>query len=87
MKMTKKFVQVHVSNDCEGRYWDWIDTEKSYDEVKNELMMKWNGWLDGVRIVEKTFNDETFTITLDTIKKAERAYDNGRWLKGKVNES
>ena len=80
MTITKTFTQIHVSHDCEGRYWDWEDTNKNYEELAEELRTKWDGWFDAVAIVEKTFDDETFTITTKMLKKTARTYGNNyRW--------
>jgi len=85
MAITKIFTQEHISNDCEARKWDWEDTEETYESLKEELK-KWNGWFDGVRVVEKIFNEETFTIETKVIKKATRAYDGWNWKKGEIIE-
>ena len=85
--ITKIFVQEHISNDCEALHWKWIDTTKTYDELKDALTNKWNGWFDAVRVVEKTFDDETFTITEKVIKKAERTYKDFHWVKGTIEET
>lgn len=80
MTITKTFTQMHIATDCEGRTWIWKDTDKNYEELAEELRTKWNGWFDGVRIVEKTFDEETFTITTTAIKTTERTYgDDYRW--------
>lgn len=71
MTLTKTFTQKNVATDCEGRYFEWVDTKENYEDVKNAL----NGFVDGVRVVEKTFDDETFEITIKVVKKAERKYD------------
>lgn len=85
MTITKTFVQISVSNDCEARYWAWVDTNKTYEEEVKRLAKEWDGWFNGVRLVEKTFNEETFTITTKVIKTTERVYEHFRW-NGKVEE-
>jgi len=72
MTISKFFVQKHISSDCEARYWDWVDTDENYEILIERLKNKWNGWFDGVRIVEKTFDAETFIITTKTIKTFKR---------------
>jgi len=84
--INKIFVQEYIGLDCEGRNWGWRDTKNTYEEVKEKLMTEWNGWLDGVRLVEKTFDDETFTIETKVIKEAKRVYENFRWKKGEIEE-
>lgn len=80
MTITKTFTQIHVSHDCEARSWNWEDTNNDYTTEAEELRTKWDGWFDGVRIVEKTFDDETFTITTKAIKTTMRTYgDDYRW--------
>ena len=85
--ITKIFVQEHVSNDSEARNWKWVDTTKTYEELKDALTNEWNGWFDAVRVVEKVFDDETFTITENVIKVAKRAYNGFRWAKGEIKET
>ena len=86
MTINKTFIQKYVSNDCEGRYWNWVDTNKTYEELKNDLANKSNGWFKAVRVVNKVFDEETFTITEEVVKKAERVYENYVWKKGAINE-
>ena len=86
--ITKTFVQVYVSNDCEARNWKWVDEKKgNYEDLKNELMTEWNGWFDGVRVVEKIFDEKTFTIKEKIVKEAKRAYEGFRWAEGEINET
>lgn len=85
-QIKKLFTQEYVSNDCEGRYWNWEDSTETYDDLKNQLMTEWNGWFDGVAIVEKIFDDETFTITERVIKRAKRKYDGFHWVEGEIVE-
>ena len=79
MTITKIFTQEHTSDDCEGRYWSWADTDKTYEELAAQLAAEWNGWFDAVRLVEKTFDDETFKITTKVIKTTERTYKGLYW--------
>lgn len=75
MKLTKKFTQRKVSHDCEARHWTWEDTNETYEEAVKELAKEWDGWFEEVREVEKTFDDETFEITIKVIRVTERTYD------------
>lgn len=75
MTISKIFVQKYVSKDMEGRDWDWIDTDETYEELYKKLVMgEGFRWENGVRLVEKTFDDHTFIITLKTIKQARYEY-------------
>lgn len=74
MKISKTFVQIYVAHDTknsEGNYCWWENTEKTFEEAKNL-----KGWIDGVRLIEKTFDDETFEVTEKVLKQAWR-----RWRK------
>ena len=79
MTISKIFTQKYVSFDCEARRWTWVDTDKDYDALAEELRTKWDGWFDGVRLVKKTFDDETFMITVEPIKQTDRHYTHGSW--------
>ena len=81
MTITKTFIQKHIATDCEARNWDWVDTNKTYEDLTKELKDKWNGWFDGVRVVEKIFDAETFTITIKVIKTTKREFnwDTHKW--------
>ena len=72
MTISKLFVQKHISCDCEARYWDWVDTNETFENLTKKLKDKWDGWFDGVRVVEKTFDAETFIITTKPIKSFKR---------------
>lgn len=68
MKISKNFAQKHIALDCEGRYWDWVDVSEGYDFWLKKLNEGWDkGWFDGVRIVERTFDEDTFTITITNV--------------------
>ena len=86
MIIRKTFVQKYVAQDQEARKWAWEDTTEDYNELKESLMNKWNGWFDAVRIVEKVFNEDTFEITVDVIKTAMRVYKDWKWVKGEIEE-
>ena len=81
MTISKLFIQNYTSHDCEGRHWSWTDAKEdaTYEELVERLASEWNGWWDGVRIVEKTFNDETFEITVKVIKTTRRTYKDWSW--------
>lgn len=70
MTITKTFVQMNVSTDQEGRYWKWINVNKTYEEAVEAI----NGYADAARIVEKTFNDETFEITEKVLRVTKRRW-------------
>lgn len=76
MTITKNFTQKHVAIDCEGRNWEWVDTDKTYEELVGSLKTEW--YIDGVRTVEKTFHEDTFTITTKAIKTARSHWVNGK---------
>lgn len=73
--ITKKFVQKYVAEDCEGKYYRWMDTNETYEKLEKEYLNKRNPWIDAIREVEKTFNPETFKITTKTIKGREWKYN------------
>ena len=76
MIIKKTFVQRYVSNDQEGRYWDWEDTDRTYEDLKENFMNEFGGWYHGIRLIEKIFDDETFTITIKPIKEVTRKIEN-----------
>lgn len=69
--ITKNFVQVESADDCEGRYYSWKDIDMTYEEVVAKLDNFWTG----ARVVEKTFNPETFEITYKVLKETKRRYN------------
>lgn len=71
----KNFVEIEIS-DMEGRRYEWIAAKRTYEEEVKAL----DNWTRAVRVVEKTFNPETFEITEREIKRTER-----NW-KGEVKE-
>lgn len=77
-KIVKVFVQNYVSHDCEARSHNWEDTDLSYEEAKAKCN---NAWCEGARMVEKTFDPETFKITTKVIKTWEKTKKAGtyRW--------
>jgi hypothetical protein len=86
MELKRIFTQKHISHDCEARDWEWVNTKSTYEDIKNYIKSEWNAWINGVRVVEKTFNDETFEITTEVLKIAMRAYENYSWAEGKIDE-
>ena len=76
----KAFVQVYIS-DMEGRSYEWVNTTKTYEEAVNTL----DNWTRAVRVVEKTFDPETFIITEREVKRTEKVYEGWRW-NGKTTE-
>ena len=73
--ITKKFIETY-NLDMEGREGKWNTTEKTYEEA----VKAFNGWMTAVREVEKTFNPETFEITVKVLKETENRYN---WNTGK----
>lgn len=86
MKMTKEFVQTYVSHDCEARHWEWVDSKLTYEQEVQDLKSGWNGWFDGVRLVEKIFDTDTFEIEIKVLKETEREYDDKCGWTGEVIE-
>lgn len=87
MKIMKEFVQTYVSNDCEARNWEWEDSKLTYELEVQDLKSKWNGWFDGVRLVEKIFDTDTFEIEIKVLKETERKYDDKGYWTGDVTET
>lgn len=82
MKTTKTFVEIY-NMDMEGRRGEWNKTNKTYEEAVKML----GGYTPEVRIVEKTFDDETYEVTEKTLRLAEMDYE-GKWTwGGKVKET
>lgn len=79
--MKKNFVEIYVL-DMEGRNGEWERTNKTYEEAVKGL----NGYVDKVREVEKTFDPETFEITVREIRRTEKVYDGWTW-KGETKET
>lgn len=79
MTISKIFTQKYISNDCEAREWEWVDTKETYEELVKKLAEKWDAWFEAVRVVEKTFDAETFEITTKVIKRTGRTYTGYRW--------
>ena len=80
MNIVKTFVEVYVL-DMEGRRGDWEATNKTYEEAINGM----DNWTIMARIVEKTFDPETFIITEREVKRTEKVYDGWQW-NGKIKE-
>ena len=70
MNITKTFTQIYRL-DMDGRYGEWYNTDKTYEEVVKEL----GCWVTGARVIEKTFNPDTFEITENVIKETETRYN------------
>lgn len=77
--ITKTFTQMYTSTDMEARYWEWVDTKETYEDMAAYLGTKWNPWWSAVRLVEKTFDPETFTISTKVIKTTERLGHDPSW--------
>lgn len=78
--IVKTFVEIYVL-DMEGRYGEWQTTNKTYEEAIKDI----NNWNDRVRMVEKTFDPETFIITEREIKHTEKVYKGWFW-DGEIKE-
>lgn len=68
--ITKKFIETY-NLDMEGRSGEWTTTTKTYEEA----VKGFNGWMTAVREVEKTFDPETFEITVKVLRVTENEYD------------
>lgn len=77
-KIVKNFVQNYESHDCEAREHEWVDVTLTYEEAKARCN---NAWCEGARMVEKTFDPETFKITTKVVKTWEKTKKTGtyRW--------
>lgn len=69
MIINKTFTQIYVSTDMEGRYYKWIDTNKTYEEAVNSI----GNFIDRVRLVEKTFDSDTFKIAEKVLKETKKS--------------
>lgn len=74
MNITKTFTETY-NLDMEGRYGKWNTTTKTYEEAVKDF----NGWMTAVREVEKTFNPETFEITVKVIRETENRFNWETW--------
>ena len=70
--MIKKIFTEIYRLDMEGRNGWWETTDKTYEEICKK---GFNGFLTGVRVVEKIFNPETFEINNKIIKITENKYN------------
>lgn len=86
MKIKKMFTQVYCSFDMEHRYWDWYDSNDDYEEMKEELKKK-DTCEHGVRVVEKIFDEDTFTIEERIIKEASAVFDEHYNRVGAIKET
>ena len=68
--MKKNFVQGYFAEGCEATNPEWKDIKDSgtYEEEKEFFFEHTSPWYQGVRLVEKTFDPETFTVTVRVIK-------------------
>ena len=78
--IVKNFVEIEIA-DMEGRNYKWVTAKRTYEEEVKAL----DNWTRAVRVVEKTFDPETFKITEREIKRTEKVYEGWRW-NGKTNE-
>lgn len=73
--LKKNFVQVWVAHDCEASDGRWENSSCTYEEALEQLKEHHSPWFKSVRLVEKTFNDEDFTITEKPLRYATCQYD------------
>lgn len=64
--IVKIFVEMDVA-DFEGRRSAWETVDKTYEDAI--IAMKDNPFINAVRVVEKTFNPDTFKITYKVLKE------------------
>lgn len=72
MKLTKKFTQGNFY--IGGGNYEWKDINETYEQAKKRLAT-FGPLYDEVREVEKTFDAETFEITIKVLKITVRTYD------------
>lgn len=77
----KIFVETYMM-DMEGRYGWWNNFEGIYEEACDAVKA---GKFECARLIEKTFNPETFIITEKVLRETERVYE-GLWWNGEVKE-
>ena len=80
--ITKTFVQREIALDCEGRRWDWEDMNETYEALEEKNLKEGKGgYVGAIREVEKTFNPETFKITIKVIRGREWKFnwDMSKW--------
>lgn len=80
--ITKNFVEIYET-DTSGYNGEWVVTDKTYAAAIKML----DGWRDAVRVVEKTFNPDTFEITTRTLRKIEKDYEGNYAWHGKLKET
>lgn len=76
--ITKTFIQYN-EYDQDGRYAEWHNFKNqniTFEEAMEHLKKVYCGFYTKVRMIEKTFNPETFIITTKTLRVAE-----GNWNK------
>ena len=74
--MKKNFVEKYVL-DMEGRRGEWEVTDETYEEAVATM----DGWIDKVREVEKTFHEDTFTVTEKVLRETVKDFE-GKWTWG-----
>ena len=67
--ITKNFVEIDLA-DMEGKRSDWTVVDMTYEEAVARL--KDDPFINAVRIVEKTFNPDTFKITNKVIRMMDK---------------
>ena len=79
MNITKNFIEIYRLDE-EGRHGEWETTDLTYEGAVATM----DGWNDAVREVEKTFDPDTFKITVRVIRETEKDYEGGWTWKGKT---
>lgn len=80
--ITKNFVEIYEM-DTSGYNGEWVVTDKTYAAAIKML----DGWRDAARVVEKTFNPDTFEITTRVLRKTEKDYEDDYTWHGKLKET
>lgn len=68
MKCTHTFVEIEVSADCEGKTTAWVVTDHTFEEMA-EIVSPYGFGPYAVRIVLKTFDEDTFEITSKVLEE------------------
>ena len=78
--ITKIFVEAYKM-DMEGRSGWW----ETFNGTHEEAINLFGPLVEGVRTVEKTFDPETFIITVKILRETKKVY-NGLWWTGETEE-
>lgn len=78
--ITKTFVEIYCL-DMEGRCGWW----KTFNNTHENAIAQLGPMVERVRTVEKTFDPETFAITIKVLRETKKVYD-GLWWTGETEE-